>query len=145
MKKLVSFVALIACCIGLSGCSSTPEIQIEIPVSLAGKVHAMSAKILESGGLAAVGSAQSKSLNIALNKAQADGRIKLADLLELKTEVLQTDVAEGTVPSIIANHIQDLAPKELQHETTNGVVIAYALMELDPNVLNQETETLSAE
>jgi len=129
MKKLVSFVALIACYIGLSGCSSTPEIQIETPTSLSEEFQQRSADIIESGGLAAVGTARSKSLDIAINKAQADGRIKLADRLETRMNGL---------PENLADQIQGLAAKELKHEITNDVVTAYALMELNPNVLSME-------
>jgi len=134
MKKALCFSILLA----LFGCASTPEITIEIPLSLAGEFQKMSAGILESGGLSAVGIGQSKSREIAVNKAKNDGRIKLADRLQLNVEALQKEIHKETVQSIIANHIQGLAAKELDYETTNGIVTAYALMELGPDVLDKE-------
>ena len=88
--------------------------------------------------MAAVGIARSKSLDIARNKAQTDGRIQLADLLELQIEALQKDLTEEATQAIIANHIQDLIAKEMQHEVIDGIINAYALMELDPQVLDKE-------
>ncbi len=96
----------------------------------------MSAEILGDGGWAAVGFAESKSLDIAINKAKIDGRIKLADLLEART---------NGVPKNLTDQIQSLAPKLEEHETTNGVFTAYALIGINPEILNQETKTLSTE
>ncbi len=138
MNKIVISTVLAALIIGLSGCSTPPEPPPDIPLSLLEEFQKTSANIVESGGLAAVGIARSKSLYIALNKAQADGRIQLADRLELQIEALQKDVPEETTQAIIANHIQDLIAKELKHEVIDGVISAYALMELDPQVLDKE-------
>ena len=143
MKKSVLYFTFIACLIGLSGCSTSPKPLPIVPQTMADEFQQISADIIESGGLAAVGTAQSKSLALALKKAKTDGRIKLADLLELKIETLQRDATKETVQSIIANHIQGIAAKKLEYETTNGLITAYALMDLDPQVLDQEIKTLS--
>jgi len=132
MKKIALSTVLAALLIGLSGCSTPPEPLPAAPLSLCEKLQNTSADIIQSGGLSAVGIAESKSLDIALNKAKVDGRIKLADLLEAKTRTR-------------SETIQDLAPKQLEHETTNGIFTAYALMELDPKILNPEIKILSAE
>ncbi len=136
MKKFILSALFSALLIGLPGCSSTPEPPTQSIPPLLEEFQVLSAKILESGDLAAIGTAKSKSLDIALNKAKIDGRIKLADLFEAKIEAL---------PEEVADLIQGLVPKRLEHETTNGVVTAYALMELGPKTLNQKNKTLSTE
>ncbi len=136
MKKFVIPTLLVALIIGLSGCSTPPPATSDTQDSLRSKFQKMSAEILGDGGWAAVGFAESKSLDIAINKAKIDGRIKLADLLEART---------NGVPKNLTDQIQSLAPKLEEHETTNGVFTAYALIGINPEILNQETKTLSTE
>ncbi len=133
MKKIVLSTFLTALIIGLSGCSTPPEPSPITPQTMADVFFEMSSKIRSSGDLAVVGIGESKSLVLATNKAKIDGRIKLDDLLKTRT---------NGIPKNVADHIQDLAPKELKHETTNGVFTAYALMELDMKRLNQEIKPL---
>jgi len=110
----------------------------------------MAADIRKSGALAAVGSAESKSLEIAINQAKTDGRIRLADRLKIKVESIRNNFSEETglsgkdpllgpfdtlAQTITTDHIQRLVAKELKYETTNNLVSAYALMELAPQVI----------
>jgi len=138
MKKLLLSALFSALLSGLPGCSSTPEPPTQSTPPLLEEFQVLSAQILESGGLAVIGTARSKSLDIALNKATTDGRIKLADLLELKIKALPEKVAEETRQAIVADHIQSLVAKELNHEIIDDVVTAYALMELDPQILSEK-------
>jgi len=136
MKKTIRPLLLSLLIIGLFGCSTDRQSTSQAPVSFFEEFQNTVAEIGDSGGLAAVGIGKSKSLALALNKAKTDGRIKLADRLETRT---------NRVPENLADLIQGLTPKMLEHETTNGIFTAYALMELNPQVLNQEIKTLSGE
>ncbi len=134
MKKVLFFTVCCALIIGFSGCSSTPDLNAKALSPLFKDLQKRSAKTLDSGGLAVVGVAESKSLELAINKAKTDGRIKLADLLEAK------GLSENA-----ADLVRTLAPKTLEHETTNDIFTAYALMELSPEILNPEIKPLSVE
>ncbi len=129
MKKIASPIILTALITGLSGCATPPEPLPVTPVSFFEKLQNTAAEFIDSGGIAVVGIGESKSLELALNKAKIDGRIKLADRLEIRMDGL---------PENLADQIQRLAPKELKHETTNGVITAYALMELGPQILKAD-------
>ncbi len=83
----------------------------------------MASELRNAGGFAVVGIAKSRSMALALNKAKADGRVKLADLLAKQTSDAQENVS---------NSFHDLAPKKVQHQTSNGIFTVYALMELNP-------------
>ena len=151
MKKTALSTAIIACLIGLSGCSSPPEPQPILPQTLAEEFLSHSSIILASGGLAVVGMAESKSLEIALNKAKVNGRLGLADLLAVKIETLRSNLIKETgldpkdpllapfddaVQLLAADRIQNLPAAELKYETTDDdTVMAYALMELSPLVI----------
>ncbi len=150
MKKTLFFAALTAGCIALSGCSSPPAPEPEVPLPLFEELQVLSSKIIESGGLAVVGIAESKSLEIAINKAKTNGRIGLADLLAVKIETLRDDFIEETgldkndpllapfdeaAQSITVEKIQGLVATRLNYETLDGTVTAYALMEIGPQLI----------
>ncbi|MBI9019957.1 MAG: hypothetical protein JEZ10_01710 [Verrucomicrobia bacterium] len=156
MKKLLFWVVCSAFAAGLSGCSSTPEAKkAEAQQPLFEDFQKMSAKILESGGIAVVGIGESKSLEIALNKAKTRGRVELAQLLETKIEAIQKDFVEetglaenaqilaqfsSTAQAITSQQIQGSVAKELKYEVLDGTVTAYALMELNPKAVMAQLE-----
>jgi len=150
MKKLIYFSILAVLTVWIAGCSSTPETKAEAQQPLFEEFQKMSTKILESGGIAVVGVGESKSLEIALNKAKTRGRVELAQLLQTKIEAIQKDFVEetglaeeaqilaqfsSTAQVITSEQIQGSAAKELKYETIDGTVTAYALMELDPRMV----------
>jgi len=150
MKKTVSFCLLTALFVILSGCSSTLEIHADAPRPLFREFHRLSDEILQSGGLAVVGMAESKSLDLALNKAKTAGRIKLADLLEARIETIRNDFIEETgldkkdpllepfenlAKTITTDQIQGLVANELKYETIDDTVTAYSLMALSPEII----------
>lgn len=150
MKKLLTFALFAALTAGLTGCSSTPETKAKAQQPLFEEFQEMSTKVLENGGIAVVGIGESKSLEIALNKAKTRGRVELAQLLETKVEAIQKDYVEevglaeeaqilaqfeGTAKLITSQQIQGSVAKELKYEIINGTVTAYALMELDPQII----------
>ena len=156
MKKVLFFTLLSALMIGIAGCSSTPEAEkAKAQRPLFDDFQKMSTKILESGGIAVVGLGESKSLELALNKAKTRGRVELAQLLETKIEALQKDFVEetglandaqilaqfsSTAQAITSQQIKGSVAKELKYEILKGTVTAYALMELDPKLIMNQLE-----
>jgi len=153
MKKLLFAITCLITAILLAGCSSTPDSKAKAQRPLFNDFQKMSTKVLESGGIAVVGIGESKSLELALNKAKTRGRVELAQMLETKIESLQKDFVEevglaadaqllaqfsSTSQAITSQEIQGSAAKELKYEIIDGTVTAYALMELNPKlVMNQ--------
>jgi outer membrane biogenesis lipoprotein LolB len=150
MKKSPFFAVLIAAAVVLTGCSTTPKPKPVVQQPLFKEMQKMSTKILQSGGMAVVGIGESKSLELALNKAKSRGRVELAQMLETKVEALQKDFMEetglpedaeilaqfsSTAQIITSQQIQGSVAQELQYETIGGTVTAYALMVLDPSII----------
>jgi len=155
MKKSLFAITCLITAILLSGCSSTPESKAKAQRPLFNDFQEMSTEILESGGIAVVGIGESKSLELALNKAKTRGRVELAQMLEVKIEALQKDFMEetglaenaqllaqfsSTAQAITSQQIQGSAAKELKYEILDGTVTAYALMELDPKIVMNQLE-----
>jgi len=156
MKKVLFFTLLSALTIGVVGCSSTPEVEkAKAQRPLFDDFQKMSTQILESGGIAVVGLGESKSLELALNKAKTRGRVELAQLLETKIEALQKDFVEetglaedaqilaqfsSTSKIITSQQIEGSVAQELKYEILEGTVTAYALMVLDPKIIITQLE-----
>ncbi len=151
MKQTVRSLVLTLLILGLFGCSTPPEPSPITPQTMANEFLEMSSEILGAGGLAVVGVAESRSLDIALNRAKINGRLGLAKLLETEMNTLRNNFIEETEldPSdplltpfadaanvITSDHIQGLVAKELKYETADdGTVTAYSLMEISPLVI----------
>ncbi|MBL7016734.1 MAG: hypothetical protein ISR84_04165 [Kiritimatiellales bacterium] len=155
MKKSLFAITCLITAILLSGCSSTSASKAKAQRPLFNDFQEMSTEILESGGIAVVGIGESKSLELALNKAKTRGRVELAQMLEVKIEALQKDFMEetglaenaqllaqfsSTAQAITSQQIQGSAAKELKYEIINDTVTAYALMELDPKLVMNQLE-----
>jgi hypothetical protein len=148
MKKLLFFTVLTLTAVFLSGCSSTPK-----PVkqrALFEDMQKMSNEILKSGGLAVVGIGESRSLELALNKAKTNGRRELAQMLTVKVESLEkafmdeTGTPEDaeimsqfttTTKVITSQQLAGSVAQELKYEVIGTTVTAYALMVLDPQTI----------
>lgn len=155
MKKPLFTIICLAAAILMAGCSSTPETKTKAQRPLFNNFQELSTEILESGGIAVVGIGESKSLELALNRAKTRGRVELAQMLETKIESLQKDFVEetglsenaqilaqfsSTAQTITSQQIQDRAAKELKYEIIDGTITAYALMELDPKIVMSQLE-----
>ena len=155
MKKSLFCITCLISAILLAGCSSTPESKAKAQRPLFNDFQEMSTEILESGGIAVVGIGESKSLEIALNKAKTRGRVELAQMLETKIEALQKDFIEetglaenaqilaqfsSTAQALTSQQIQGSAAKELKYEIIDGTITAYALMELNPKLVMNQLE-----
>jgi hypothetical protein len=171
MEKPLFFASLAIATALLSGCTTTksapsatpvPEAtpasapvvaeQIPAPVtpsSLPEEMQKLSAKLVEAGGLAAVGTGESKSLELALNKAKVNGRKELAQLLEARLTVLEKAFSEETgIPfdslflsgfnhaeKILTGQISGSIAQTLKYEATGHTFTAYAVMVLDPKAI----------
>ena len=108
------------------------------------------AAIGEAGGLAAVGTGESKSLELALNKAKVNGRRELAQMMSSRFDLLEKSFSEETkIPfeslllsgfntaekAIIEQQIAGSVAQTLKYETTGDTFTAYAVMVLDPKVI----------
>lgn len=157
MKKTLFTIGCILTALLIGGCSSPPDTPAQKQIENARENRPLfndfqkeSSKILESGGLAAVGIAQSKSLEIALSKAKMNARRELAQMLETKIESLQKSYAEetgqaadaeilaqfsSTAKAITSQQIRGSVAKELKYETGDKIITACALMEVTPKII----------
>jgi hypothetical protein len=113
------------------------------------EMQSKTAAFIAAGGLAALGTAESKSLDLALNKAKADGRKELARLLTVRVEALdKAFTEEAGIPAdalilsgfnnatrIINQQIAGSVAHTLKYETAGDLFTAYAVMVLDPKVI----------
>ena len=110
----------------------------------------LSAGIIEAGGLAVVGIGESKSLELALNKAKVNGRRELARTLTARFELLERAFSEETgIPydsmilsgfnsaekAITDQQIAGSLAHTLKYDTTGDTFTAYAVMVLDPKII----------
>lgn len=150
IKKILLLSAAAVAAAMLAGCASKPKPKPVVQQPLFEEMQKMSTKILQSGGMAVVGIGESKSLELALNKAKTRGRVELAQMLETKVEALQKDFMEetglpedagilaqfsSTAQIITSQQIQGSVAQELKYETIGDTVTAYALMVLDPKII----------
>ncbi|QHI69019.1 LPP20 family lipoprotein [Tichowtungia aerotolerans] len=162
MKKALFFIESILTAVLFAGCASTPDTPEQHSIenarehkSLFDDFQKQSAKIVESGGIAAVGIAESRSLEIALSKAKMNARRELAQMLETKIESLQKSFTEetglaadaeilsqfsSTAKSITSQQIRGSAAKELKYEAGSETITACALMELNPKIILDQFE-----
>ncbi len=152
-KKISTRTLCTAAFILLCGCATPPAPEpaaVEIPQTFFEDFQASAAALLDSGMLAAVGSAESKSPELAHNRALTDGRRRLARLLEAKIDLLRRSAADETgkpaddpvfnpldtiAQTMIRDRIQSLSPTRIEEETISGTVYVYGLMQLNPQLI----------
>jgi hypothetical protein len=165
MKKHLLFSVLPVSVILLTSCSTTtpPSVSTQVSVppfaavpasaiqpTLFGEMQKLSAEILDAGGLAAIGTGESKSLDLALNMAKKNGRIELERRLTAKIEVLEKSFSEetgipydslflsgfnNTARIIARQQIVGSIAQTLKYEPAGNAFIAYAIMVLDPKAI----------
>jgi len=169
MKKSLFFTTLVAATALLSGCTTTKPACVPAPAPtpapvaateqtpapaahslLPGEMQKVSAGMSAAGGLAVVGIGESKSLELALNKAKVNGRRELARVLAARFDVLEKAFSEETkIPfeslflsgfntaakAITEQQIAGSVAQTLKYEATGETFTAYAVMALDPKVI----------
>ena len=151
MKKGLFFTVLTAAAVLLTGCSTTAPVPVQATQSaLPGEMQKISAGIAEAGGLAVVGTGESKSPELALDKAKINGRKELARMLNTRIEVLAKAFSEETgIPYdslflsgfnnaagiITKQQIVGSLAQTLKYEPSGDTFTAYAVMVLDPKAI----------
>jgi len=166
MIKGLFFTVLTAATILLTGCSTTtpepapapaaaiepaaaPVLEPAVQPVLREEMQKLSAEIAAAGGLAVVGTAESKNLELALNKAKVNGRIELAKLLNIRVEALAKAFSDETgiayeslllsgfnnAERALAGQIAGSLAQTLKYETSGHTSTAYAIMVLDPKAI----------
>ena len=168
MKKYFLFAVSAAAAALLAGCSTpvppaaapapeavqaqaqTQEIQAAPQPMLLAPMQALADEIRQAGGLAAVGMAESQSLDLALNKAKVNGRQELAKIMAarvgaldrafsveagLPEEALILSGFNNTVRFITEQQIAGSVAQTLKYEARGDIFTAYAIMVLDPGVI----------
>lgn len=174
MKKSLLFASLVATAsLLLAGCSTSriidtstntsantsaninantnaPEFAPVIQSTLLAEMQKLSNEILAAGGLAVVGTSESKSLALALDRAKVNGRLELALVLAARVGALDKAFTEETGMSadalilsgfnsttkiITSQQITGSIAQVLKYETIGDTSTAYALMVLDPKAI----------
>jgi PBP1b-binding outer membrane lipoprotein LpoB len=167
MRKGLFLLVLSALAALLAGCSTPapapapePEPAVSVTMqrvedsvvqsSLSTEMQTLADQITQAGGLAALGTDESRSLDLALNMAKKNGRIELARILNTHIEALAKAFSEETgIPYdsllltgfnnaariITKQQIAGSIAKELKYEQTGDTFTAYAIMVLDPKVI----------
>ncbi len=151
--KPALFTVCAAAVLLAGGCATPPPEpppEAVIPKTSFEEFQTAAAGLLDAGRLAVVGSAESKSEDLAQKRALIDGRRRLARLLDSKIDLLRRSAAEETgkpvddpvfgplntiAQNLIRDQIQPLAPARTEKETISGTTRVYCLMELDPQVI----------
>jgi hypothetical protein len=112
----------------------------------------LTANVTSGGGLAALGTAESKSLELALNRAKKNGRIELARELNDRIETLAKAFSDetgipydslllagfNTTTQTLTGQIAASIAQTLKYDSAAGTHTAYALMVLDPKAIAEQ-------
>lgn len=155
MNKFCLFAVSILTLGLVAGCASSSSVEARAKAQqpIFNDFQKEAFKIIDAGGIAAVGVGESKSLDIALSKAKDRARVELAQTIETKVEALQKDFLEETgeadranvlaqfsrtSQTITSRQLQGSVVKDLEYEAVGGVFTACALMELNPKLILDE-------
>ena len=149
MKRIAFTLLTLAVCIGFSGCESPPKMESDD--SMFDYMQEEVAKIVEKGGLAEVGIAESRNTQLAITKAKVEARKNLAQLVRVKIENLEkafieevgeasgseiNELFSSATKQITSQTLQGTVPKMQKYETDDGITTAYILMVLNPDIID---------
>jgi len=149
MKKCVAGLVVAGVAVSLAaGCASAPRTTSDKDVF--GALQEKAAKITSSGGLAAVGIGESRTIALAIDKAKVRARTEMAHIISTKVDSLRKqfaeEVGEGKGSEVNAlfssadkhlasQELSGTAPTDIKYQTKDGVTTAYALVEQNPKIL----------
>jgi hypothetical protein len=153
MKKGLFFTVLTAAAVLLTGCSTPAPAPVPVQATqsaLLGEMQNISDGIVAAGGLAVVGTGESRSPELALDKAKINGRKELKRMLNARVEALAKAFSEEAgIPydSLFLSGFNDAAgtitrqqivgslAQTLKYEPSGETFTAYAVMVLDPKAI----------
>ena len=157
MKRIAFILLVLTVGIGFSGCRSKPKMDSD--KSMFDYMQKEVAEILEEGGMAAVGLADSRNTQLAITKAKVEARKNLAQAVQVKIENLEkafieevgeargsemNELFSSATKQITSQTLQGTVPKEQKYSVTDGVTTAYVLMVLSPEIIDESLKNNSA-
>ena len=141
MKRAAGFVLAFSVVMSLvSGCVTTNQMEAQTPFEA---IEAQEAEITKASGLAVVGTASSRTVHLALDRAQMRGREALVALVQAEVEAVKSALVkemgaedEAEIEALFAAASKQLAHEitrlrvavDLRYETVDGMTSAWALM-----------------
>ena len=163
MKKFLFLTVLSASVLLLSSCSTPVPEPAPEPSALLSQngtepglveMQRQVDETVRAGGLAALGTAESRSLDLALNMARRNGRIALAQRLNERVEAMAKTFSEESgiaydsllrgfseTIRLLTLQISASTAQTLKYETKDGTFAAYAVMVLDPEEIRKQLST----
>ncbi len=152
MKKGLFYTIFAISSLLLTGCSiprPEPAPVQDVQPTLPGEMQQYADRIIQAGGLAALGTDESNSLELALNMAKKNGRLELSRMVKARIEVLKTAFLEETelpqdsrllsgftdAGDALSNQIAGYVAQTLKYETVGNTYTAYAVMVLDSKAI----------
>lgn len=148
MKKIALVTAAIGMTLALSGCKTeTGTVVTNTPFD---KMQESVSKIGKDGGIAAIGTGQSRDMQIAREKAIMEARKNLAQVCSLKVENAQKKFLEeigeaadaeinqmfsSATKTITSRELMGSMPTEQKWTVKDGIYTSYVLMEVNPDVV----------
>lgn len=149
MKRIIYGFLALTVCIGFTGCKSAPKMDSD--KTMFDYMQEEVGKISKKGGMASVGIADSRNVQLAITKAKVEARKNLAQLVQVKIENLEkafieevgeaggseiNELFSSATKQITAQELQGTVPKMQKYETKDGVTTAYILMVLNPDIID---------
>jgi hypothetical protein len=145
MKREAGCVLAIVVAVGLmAGCVTTPPADDKTPFEI---IQSQESEITAAGGCAVVGEASSRTVHLALDRAQTRGREKLATEVAARVAAVKGDFLKElggedaaevdklfSAAGKYATHqiVSSGSPKDLRYENRDNLTSAWALMAADP-------------
>jgi hypothetical protein len=154
MKRIAFGLLALTVCIGFAGCKSAPKADSD--KTMFDYMQEEVGKIIDKGGMASVGIAESRNQQLAITKAKVEARKSLAQLVQVKIENLEKSFIEeigeangsemnelfsSATKQITSQTLQGTGPKMQKFETDGGITTAYVLMVLNPDIIDESLKS----
>ena len=156
MQKYVAGLVTVGVAVSLAaGCASSPRTTSDKDVF--GVLQEKASKITASGGLAAVGIGESRTIALAIDKAKVRARTEMAHIISTKVDSLRKQFAEeigegkgsevnamfsSADKHLASQELAGTAPTDIKYQTKDGITTAYALVEQNPKILASAMENI---
>ena len=154
MQKYVAGLVTAGVALSLvAGCRTVPKTSSD--GSVFGALQEKAAKITATGGLAAVGIGESRTIALAIDKAKVRARTEMAHIISTKVDSLRKQFAEeigegkgsevnalfsSADKHLASQELAGTAPTDIRYSTKEGITTAYALVEQNPKILASAME-----